>query len=106
MCQKEVAEGESTTGPLIARRNVMPTITTQDGVGIFYQDCGTGRPVVLSHGWPLSSEAWELELKLLPTTATARLPTPGAATAARREPIPATTWTTTQPIWPPSWRHW
>jgi len=43
----------------------MPTITTQDGVEIFYQDFGTGRPVVLSHGWPLSSEAWELELKLL-----------------------------------------
>ncbi|HWK93728.1 MAG TPA: alpha/beta hydrolase [Luteimicrobium sp.] len=43
----------------------MPFITTPDGVELFYQDFGSGRPVVLSHGWPLSSEAWERELKLL-----------------------------------------
>ena len=84
----------------------MPTITTQDGVEIFYQDFGTGRPVVLSHGWPLSSEAWELELKLLADNGYRAIPTTGAVTAARREPIPATTWTTTQPIWLPWWRHW
>ncbi|MFC8734056.1 alpha/beta fold hydrolase [Luteimicrobium sp. NPDC057192] len=43
----------------------MPYITTPDGVELFYQEFGSGRPVVLSHGWPLSSEAWERELKLL-----------------------------------------
>ncbi|MGC5165766.1 alpha/beta fold hydrolase [Luteimicrobium sp. DT211] len=43
----------------------MPYITTPDGVELFYQDFGSGRPVVLSHGWPLSSEGWERELKLL-----------------------------------------
>ncbi|PJI91128.1 alpha/beta fold hydrolase [Luteimicrobium subarcticum] len=42
----------------------MPFITTSDGVEIFYQDFGSGRPVLFSHGWPLSSEAWERELKL------------------------------------------
>ena len=31
----------------------MPTITTADGVEIFYKDWGSGQPVVLSHGWPL-----------------------------------------------------
>lgn len=43
----------------------MPTITTADGTEIYYQDHGQGRPVVLSHGWPLCSDAWEHELKVL-----------------------------------------
>ena len=39
----------------------MPTITTQDGVTIFYKDWGpkTGPAVTLSHGWPLSADSWE-----------------------------------------------
>ena len=32
----------------------MPTITTDDGVEIFYKDWGSGQPIVFSHGWPLS----------------------------------------------------
>ncbi|WP_395244031.1 alpha/beta fold hydrolase [Agromyces sp. MMS24-K17] len=43
----------------------MPTFTTSDGTEIYYTDLGEGRPVVLSHGWPLSSDAWQVELKLL-----------------------------------------
>jgi non-heme chloroperoxidase len=37
------------------------TITTRDGVEIYYKDWGpkTGQPVVLSHGWPLNSDSWE-----------------------------------------------
>jgi non-heme chloroperoxidase len=37
------------------------TITTRDGVEIYYKDWGpkTGQPVTLSHGWPLSSDSWE-----------------------------------------------
>ena len=37
------------------------TITTRDGVEIYYKDWGprTGQPVILSHGWPLSSDSWE-----------------------------------------------
>lgn len=37
------------------------TLTTRDGVSLYFKDWGprTGRPVVLSHGWPLSSDSWE-----------------------------------------------
>ena len=36
-----------------------------DGTDIHYSDWGTGQPVILSHGWPLSSDAWAVEQKLL-----------------------------------------
>lgn len=39
----------------------MPFVTAADGAQIFYKDWGTGRPVVLSHGWPLSSDSWEAQ---------------------------------------------
>jgi non-heme chloroperoxidase len=39
----------------------MPTITTRDGTEIFYKDWGTGLPVVFSHGWPLSADAWDMQ---------------------------------------------
>ncbi len=37
----------------------MPYVTTLDGTEIYYKDWGAGRPVVLSHGWPLNSDSWE-----------------------------------------------
>jgi non-heme chloroperoxidase len=40
----------------------MPTITTSDGVEIFYKDWGTGQPIVFSHGWPLSADDWDAQL--------------------------------------------
>ena len=40
----------------------MPTITTGDGVEIFYKDWGSGQPIVFSHGWPLSADDWDTQL--------------------------------------------
>jgi non-heme chloroperoxidase len=40
----------------------MPTITTKDGVTIFYKDWGTGQPIVFSHGWPLSGDDWDNQM--------------------------------------------
>ena len=38
----------------------MPSVTADDGARIFYRDMGAeGTPVLLSHGWPLNSDAWE-----------------------------------------------
>jgi non-heme chloroperoxidase len=39
----------------------MPFVTSADGAQIFYKDWGEGRPVVLSHGWPLNSDSWEAQ---------------------------------------------
>jgi len=41
----------------------MPTVTTPDGVEIFYKDWGSGQPIMFHHGWPLSSDDWDAQLQ-------------------------------------------
>ena len=41
------------------------TITVSDGTQIYYKDWGSGQPVVFSHGWPLSAEAWDDQMVFL-----------------------------------------
>jgi non-heme chloroperoxidase len=43
----------------------MAWLTTADGTEIYYKDWGRGRPVVFSHGWPLSADAWEDQMFFL-----------------------------------------
>ncbi|ANG96922.1 alpha/beta hydrolase [Brucella pseudogrignonensis] len=37
-------------------------IETKDGTKIFYKDWGTGQPILFSHGWPLSGDAWSVQM--------------------------------------------
>jgi len=43
----------------------MPYIKTRDGTDLYVKDWGSGRPVVLLHGWPLSSDSWDAQAMAL-----------------------------------------
>lgn len=43
----------------------MPILTTRDGIQIYYRDWGKGQPVLFSHGWPLTGDAWDPQMMFL-----------------------------------------
>jgi non-heme chloroperoxidase len=57
----------ASAAPATKGMQTMGTMTTRDGVEIYYKDWGprNGQPVVFSHGWPLNSDSWESQMFFL-----------------------------------------
>lgn len=57
-----VAESTAVLTSNRSREAHMETMTTKDGVEIFYKDWGRGQPIVFHHGWPLSADDWDAQM--------------------------------------------
>ena len=55
----------ASNAPTSVKALTASTITVSDGTQIYYKDWGSGQPVVFSHGWPLSADAWESQMAFL-----------------------------------------
>src|SRR4029079_6414436 len=43
----------------------MSYVTVSDGTQIYFKDWGKGQPIVFSHGWPLTADAWDAQMVFL-----------------------------------------
>ena len=77
----------------------MPTITTKDGIEIFYKDWGSGQPIVFSHGWPLSADDWDAQLLFFLQHGYRVIAHDRGVTVARPRSAMVTTWTIMPTIW-------
>ena len=80
----------------------MNMITATDGTKIYFKDWGTGQPVVFSHGWPLTADAWDSQMLFLARKAIASSLMTGAATVAQASRGTAMRWTHTRMTSPSS----
>jgi non-heme chloroperoxidase len=48
-----------------AAERTASTITVKDGTQIYFKDWGSGQPIVFSHGWPLTADAWDPQMVFL-----------------------------------------
>ena len=60
----QAAPPGASSGAHVHGQRTASTITTNDGTQLCYKDWGSGRPVVLCHGRPLSSDSWESQMML------------------------------------------
>jgi non-heme chloroperoxidase len=62
---RPVSDPGATGAAAIAARLTSSTFTAKDGTILYYKDWGTGPVVVFTHGYPLSSDAWEYQMMFL-----------------------------------------
>ena len=62
----------------------MNYITTKDNTKLYVKDWGSGRPVILMHGWPLSADSWDDQAMAIADAGIARLLTTDAALVDHR----------------------
>ena len=72
----------------------MGTVTTGDGIEIYYKDWGKGQPIVFSHGWPLSADDWDAQMLFFLNHGYRVIAHDDAATAGPARSATATTWIT------------